>query len=232
MKSDMTEHKSINSRKLTAWYDLQAPLYHFWRDSYDGPLIQRILAILRQQQRETVLDAGCGSGLISVGAAVLMRDCRFIGVDLSRNLLRIAKKEAARRDAPKSLYYQGDVTALALADETVSAVVAAGLLPNLNAPDTALKEFHRVLNKSGELILVEFDRQTMSLLSRVFFNVMIMGYHVVTFFLRKYRFAAKWDISRSTIDIEGINALVRKSGFLVTDTSSRDNTLVIVCQKQ
>ena len=43
----MSPPTEIDSRRLTAWYDVQAPLYHAWRDDYDAPAVRQVIALLR-----------------------------------------------------------------------------------------------------------------------------------------------------------------------------------------
>ena len=38
---------TIDTGKLTRWYDFQAPFYRVWRNRYDAPLVARTVAIVR-----------------------------------------------------------------------------------------------------------------------------------------------------------------------------------------
>ena len=58
----------IDHDKLRNWYDFQAPFYRLWRNDYDSPLLDRVETILEGLGDDlTVLDAGCGTGLVSIG---------------------------------------------------------------------------------------------------------------------------------------------------------------------
>ena len=63
-----------------------------------------------------VIDLGCGTGIFSIGAALLNAK-KVIGIDIDKNLIRIAEKEAEKFDAKieffsmdiENFYEKGDV---------------------------------------------------------------------------------------------------------------------------
>lgn len=74
-------------------WDKIASFYKLWseHDEYPTKLLQRI-----QMQREwSVLDIGCGTGVIAIAAA--MRANRVTALDVSARMLEILKNEADRR---------------------------------------------------------------------------------------------------------------------------------------
>lgn len=74
-------------------WDQMASWYRFWseHDEYPPKLLQRI-----QMDREwSVLDIGCGTGTISIAAA--MRTKRVTALDVSTEMLNILKEDAERR---------------------------------------------------------------------------------------------------------------------------------------
>jgi ubiquinone/menaquinone biosynthesis C-methylase UbiE len=194
---------AIDGEKITRWYDLQAPLYRLWRDNYDGPLVREVHALLRSQgENATILDAGCGTGLFSIGLARVEPGWRFTATDASQGMLAVARGQAARRGLDNIDWQRGDATALPFDDGSFDVVVAAGLMPCLNEPAQALAEFQRLLRRGGCLITVEFDRASMGFGARLFFRTMILGYKTVSALMPRYRFATAWDIDKSTIDPE------------------------------
>jgi len=211
---------AIDREKITRWYDLQAPLYRLWRDSYDGPLVREVHALLRPQgESATILDAGCGTGLFSIGLARVEPGWRLTATDVSQGMLAVARRQAARRDLDNIDWRRGDVTALPFDDASFDAVVAAGLMPCLNEPTHALAEFRRLLRRGGRLITVEFDRASMGFGARLFFRTMILGYKTVSALMPRYRFATEWDIDSSTIDPERHSSELAAVGFEVAGVS-------------
>lgn len=95
-----------------------------------------------------VLDAGCGAG-VPVGKR-LAQEFGVVGVDFSVEQVR-----RARTNVPQATFTQGDMTALAFADDSFDAVCAFFSLihvPMDEHPRVAA-EFHRVLRPGGVALL-------------------------------------------------------------------------------
>lgn len=99
-------------------YDTFAPRYAAWADRTDPdlrePYTRRVLDALSAEA--VVVELGCGPG-IPVGSMVADR-CRYIGVDLSFEMLR-----EARHALPSSMLVQGDMAALNFKAGSVDAVL-------------------------------------------------------------------------------------------------------------
>jgi SAM-dependent methyltransferase len=98
-----------------------------------------------------VLDAACGTGraLAPLRAAVGPTG-RVIGIDLTDEMLTAAVREG--RDHVAHLVL-ADVTGLPLANESLDAIFAAGLLPHLDDPIVGLRELARVSRENARLAL-------------------------------------------------------------------------------
>ncbi len=204
----------IDSRKLTAWYDFQAPFYSLWRDRPGSPLVAEVAEVLRAQSAEgRLLDAGCGSGLFSIGLARRLSGWQIHGVDASRGMLHVAERKSLKLDLEDLTFSQGDVTSLPFEDGHFDAAVAAGLFPNVNDHRAALRELHRTLRPGAPLVVVEIDRASMTRGTRLVFRTMILGYKTVSSIFRRFRFADHWTIQTSTIDADSFRSLAREAQF-------------------
>ena len=222
----------IDSGKLTDWYDLQAPFYRFWRGGPDQPLVRRVVALLGASgAARRVLDAGCGTGLFALGLAAADPGRTVEGLDASRGMLDVARREAARSGRANVTFRQGDVIALPYPDGSFDAAVAAGLFPNLNEPRRALGELARVLVPGGRLVVVEFDREALTFALRLFFEAMILGYKTVALVLPRFRFAARWNVRTSTIDRPVFERDVRAAGFEIRELARQDAHLLYQLEK-
>lgn len=109
---------------------------------------QVALAFLEVRPEHCVLDAGCGSGTLSLPIAAA--GCREVhAVDIAANALDPAV--AARH--PNLRFQQMNVEALTFPDATFDRVVCMETLEHLLAPERALQEFSRVLKPGGRLVL-------------------------------------------------------------------------------
>ncbi len=98
-----------------------------------------------------VVDVGCGTGraLPALRAAVGPTGT-IVGVDLTPEMLAVARERA--RDSRADLVL-ADAQQLPLADATVDAIFAAGLVMHLPDRDAGLRELARITRPGGRLVL-------------------------------------------------------------------------------
>lgn len=101
------------------------------------------------KQNLKVLDIGTGPGFFAIIMAQAGHS--VTAVDATANMLRQAEKNA--RDAGVSIeFHREDVHALPFADETFDLVIMRNVTWNLQQPETAYREWYRLLKKGGRLI--------------------------------------------------------------------------------
>ena len=131
---------------------LLAPVYFFHA-------VQSSLAIRPGDQ---VLDLACGPGNQLVQLARLNPEARFVGVDMSANMLELAEGTLERCGVGNVRLQQGDITKLSgFGDASVDCVTCTLSLHHL--PDTAalrqtMLEVRRVLRPGGGIYLADFGR--------------------------------------------------------------------------
>lgn len=124
-------------------------------------LQQALVERLAPQPAETILDLGCGSGVIARRIAPLVGlNGTVIGIDRSQAMIAVAKQLA---DHPALCFRQGDTVALDIPDAHAHAAIAARLLMHVQDPLAILAEAHRVVMPGGRLALLEFDWGTVAL---------------------------------------------------------------------
>lgn len=108
---------------------------------------------------DTVLDLGCGPATQLAMVARLNPRTNFIGVDLSDEMLDIAREHVASQGLQNVRFERADMSRLTMADASVDAVVstvALHHLPDVETLERVFAEVRRVLKPSGGLYLVDF----------------------------------------------------------------------------
>ena len=133
-----------------------------------GKLRKREMLIesLKLKGNETVLDVGCGRGLLLNEAARHLPNGKAIGIDLwqtkdqSGNKPEVTLENARAEGVSERVEIKtGDMRELPLPDGSVDAVVASLSIHNI--PDKegrakAIKEIQRVLKPGGQIALLDF----------------------------------------------------------------------------
>ncbi len=135
-------HGITTQEEKTAWKQ------ELCRDLPPGPLM--------------VLDVGCGTGAMALLFGEMGH--RVTGIDLSREMI-----VKVRKKAETSNYYlgllTGDAEQLPFGDGSFEVVVTRHLLWTLPHPETALKDWHRVLKPGGRVLVIDGVWDDKSLLS-------------------------------------------------------------------
>ena len=105
-------------------------------------------------------------------------------------MISVARRRARKTGSHRVSFEQGDVNALPFRDRSFDGVIAAGLFPNLNQPAPALRELCRVLRDDGRLVVLEFDRDSMTARGKLVFRTMIFGYRLMALSLMAILFLA------------------------------------------
>ncbi len=116
-------------------------------------LRRRAQEIIRAAERHLprppglVVDVGTADGLMVPHLAAAWPSARFIGIELSRDLLRHAP------DAVPALWLQADALAMPLAPRRADLMVAAAVIEHVPRPEAFLAEAARILAPGGLLVL-------------------------------------------------------------------------------
>ncbi len=109
---------------------------------------------------DTVLDLGCGPATQLAMVARLNPETKFVGIDLSDEMLDRARVHVAEQGLRNVTFRRSDVADLGfLSDGSVNAVfstVALHHLPDVNHLERTFAEVARVLETGGGLYLVDF----------------------------------------------------------------------------
>lgn len=112
---------------------------------------------LAAPQNAAVLDIGTGPGALITEIARLRPDIRVTGIDLSADMVNVARRNTARFDDRVSVH-EADVAALPFAEDTIDLVVTSFSLHHWDDVDAAGSEIRRVLRPSGQMYVYDFPR--------------------------------------------------------------------------
>jgi ubiquinone/menaquinone biosynthesis C-methylase UbiE len=158
----MFERRYLTPQEISQKYDRFA----HWYDVVEG--VPDVLGIRKLRQR--VLRQASGRVLeVAVGTGKNLRyyprGCRIIAVDLSREMLNIARKRAAKLSMNVS-FLLADAEALPFSDESFDTVVSSLSTCTFPDPVAALKEMARVCRPQGKVLLLEHGRSYREWLGR------------------------------------------------------------------
>jgi len=145
MKDAWRKKRSIMRR-----YDITAPMYEVRYSGEQTAKIEAALAHLEIGENASVLDVGCGTGLLFSHLAH-RRQGTIVGVDISKKTLIQAK--ARSNGLSKVHLLLGDADYLPFRDHVFEHVFAFTLIQNMPNPLESLKELRRVNVPHGRLIV-------------------------------------------------------------------------------
>ena len=124
---------------------------------YLQPIRDRVLDNAQLEEGKTLLDVGCGDGLIAFGALERTQSGDVIFSDISQDLLDRCKELAEElRVIDRCTFVKAPADDLsALDDGSVSVVTTRSVLIYVESKAVALREFHRVLAPGGRFSLFE-----------------------------------------------------------------------------
>jgi ubiquinone/menaquinone biosynthesis C-methylase UbiE len=124
---------------------------------YQYPWRDKVLSHANLQEGETLLDVGCGDGLIAFGALDKVNTSRVIFSDISQDLLdhvQALAQEMNILDRCQFVKTSADDLSV-MEDASVDVVTTRSVLIYVPAKQRAFQEFYRVLKPGGRLSIFE-----------------------------------------------------------------------------
>jgi ubiquinone/menaquinone biosynthesis C-methylase UbiE len=153
-----------------------------WKDylaATEGALLKQ----LKLKGKETILDAGCGTGsLVCAIQEKFKHKGKIMGFDVTPAMLDLAELKVTRKKFNKNLSLElGHCENFSAKSGSVDIAICSSVFHHLPHPEHALDEFRRVLKKNGRLLLLDFCTdfpvtKVLDGLSKVFHRAHHMAY--------------------------------------------------------
>lgn len=135
-------------------WDLAAAQYEPLWQAQLADAQAKLMACAALAPGETVLDVACGTGLITFEAAALVGPGgEALGVDLSGQMIEVARQQALRRQLSNVRFARMDAEQLDLPDASFDVALCALGLMYVPDPAQAVREMRRVLRPGGRMVI-------------------------------------------------------------------------------
>jgi len=144
--------------------EAKSRLFDEWPEQYDrwfttpmGARVRKyeaelILDLLRPGHGETILDAGCGTGVFTLD--ILALGAQVIGLDISLPMLRRSREKA--RGEPLQIV-SGDMLHLPFPENVFDRVVSVTALEFIEDGQGAVRELFRVTKRGGSIVVATLN---------------------------------------------------------------------------
>ncbi len=146
--------------RTQSFYDRIAEIHNFTLkvNGYRASVAKFLRGLdLQLDNESSVLDAGCGTGLVTLGFYDAgFKPGRTVALDLSGGSLKLAMEQFAKDKKTKTkniVPVQGNVLHLPFEDESFDLVFSCGVLEYVPLDD-GLREMSRVLKSNGRLVFI------------------------------------------------------------------------------
>ena len=156
--TDQTKKEEVREMfdNIAPKYDL---LNHTLSMSIDRVWRRRVVGEVRRAKPGRILDVATGTGDLAIAMARRIRDVQVLGVDLSEQMLAVARRKIEARGLDGRIVLdRGDAERLAVADASVDVATVAFGGRNFGDLGAGLRELARTIKPGGKVVILEFSR--------------------------------------------------------------------------
>ena len=156
--TDQTKKEEVREMfdNIAPKYDL---LNHTLSVNIDRIWRRRVVNEVRRAKPRRILDVATGTGDLAIALAQRIRDVQVMGVDLSEEMLAVARRKVEARGLDNRIVLErGDAEHLDVADASVDAATVAFGVRNFGDLAAGLRELARTIKPGGKVVILEFSR--------------------------------------------------------------------------
>ncbi len=130
----------------------------YWSQNFEPyflPLYRKALQQLQLNENDSLLDAGCGSGMFS--SLAIKTGADVVGIDAAHALLEVARKRNF-----SNTFLEEDLEALPFANDSFDVVAGFNSFQYAGSFENGLKEAKRTLRPGGKLVIAIWDKPELS----------------------------------------------------------------------
>lgn len=105
-----------------------------------------------------ILDIGTGPGYLPIEIARMLPDVEVVGIDLSEDMVKIARRNAEKANVNRVRYEVEDANKMSFANSSFDFVVSTGSLHHWKKPIEVFNEIYRVLKIRGHAWVYDLRR--------------------------------------------------------------------------
>ncbi|MEN6348713.1 MAG: class I SAM-dependent methyltransferase [Syntrophomonas sp.] len=146
-------HDSLNARNFT---DKIAFLDGVQRRNIFPP--EEILKMLSIKKSGSILDAGAGSGYLTIPAAKLVEGCVY-ALDMDTRMLEVINAKAKAENITNIQLLQGSIDNIPLPEGSVDLALASLILHEVRPLSKVFQQISHVLKQDGYFLCLEYEKK-------------------------------------------------------------------------
>ncbi|MFB0544683.1 MAG: class I SAM-dependent methyltransferase [Asgard group archaeon] len=143
--------RSLKKHYLESLYPFEKRLSDEFHALHEKVRFDLILSAAKIKSIDVTLDAGCGTGFLSIEAA--KKGAYVVGLDVSKPNLHMLRRKTKIKNLTNLNIVLGDIEKLPFKIETFTFIICTETLEHIINIDNALSELRMVLRKAGGTII-------------------------------------------------------------------------------
>ena len=142
---------------IASVYDLLDVIYF---RNYDRSPRKAVIEVISENNK--ILDLCTGTATNAMGISRAIPSSEIVGVDLSENMLKVAREKLKKANIKNITLYQMDATKLSFKSKSFDKILLSLILHEMDEElrSKILSEAKRALKKDGRIIITEWERSS------------------------------------------------------------------------